>query len=139
MTDFNRVILAGRVGNNLELKHSAQNKPYIKLSLATHSFKQDGKKSTHWHRVVVFGDQAEVCSRYLSKGSEVLVEGSLEVKTFTEKGSGTKRTFVSILANKVLFMGSRLSAEVIQENEAIKAEFHDLGISEEQQAPLLAS
>jgi single-strand DNA-binding protein len=114
MSDFNRVILMGRIGNDLELKTSAQGKPYLKISLATHSFKSaegDGQslKTTHWHRVMVFGHQAEVCAKYLQKGAQVMVEGTLEVRTYTDKDD-RKVTRVSVIAFKVNFFGGRMEA-----------------------------
>lgn len=111
MPDLNRVILLGRVGNDLELKQSSQGHPYLKMSLATHSFRADTPR-THWHHVVVFGPSAEACSKYLTKGSEVLVEGSLEVKTFSDSSTSKTVRKVSVIANRVHFIGSRVSADV---------------------------
>lgn len=117
MSDFNRVILLGRVGNDPELKQSAQGKPYLRLSLATHSFKSGEAKTTHWHRVMVFGPQAEICNTYLRKGSSVLVEGSLECRTYSDK-EGKKTSSVSVIAYRVQFLGGRLSADVSSEEVA---------------------
>ena len=110
MSDFNRVILVGRIGNELELKKSAQGVSYLKISLATHSLKSEQgnseakrEQTTHWHRVVAFGLQAENCARFLEKGSKVMVEGSLESRVFTGD-DGQKKTWVSILADRVHFM-----------------------------------
>lgn len=112
MSDFNKVILLGRIGNELELKTSAQGSPYLKLSIATNSYKSGTKeKTTHWHRVMVFGTQAEVCHRYLRKGSQVMVEGFLEVRTYTNS-EDQKVTNVSVIANRVQFLGGRMAADV---------------------------
>lgn len=120
MSDFNRVILLGRIGNELELKTSAQGKPYLKLSLATNSFRAGEEKTTHWHRVMVFGAQAEHCARYLKKGSQVMLEGKLEVRTYTNV-EGLKVTSVSVLADRIQFLGGRASADVETEGEAMSA------------------
>lgn len=114
MSDFNRVILIGRIGNDPELKESSEGKKYLRLSLATHSFRGGEQKATHWHRVVVFGSQAEVCAAYLRKGSSVLIEGMLEVRTYTDK-EDRKVTAVSVIANRVQFLGGRVSAAVESE------------------------
>ena len=116
MSDFNRVILLGRVGNELDLKSSAQGKKYLKLSIATHSFRSGEEKTTHWHRVMVFGSQAEICATYLKKGSAVLVEGSLEVRTYNDR-EGRKVTSVSVIAGRVQFLGGRASVDVVPESE----------------------
>jgi single-strand DNA-binding protein len=114
MSDFNRVILMGRIGNDLELKTSAQGKPYLKISLATHSFRTVGEgesqKTTHWHRVMVFGHQAEICAKYLLKGAQIMVEGSLEVRTYNDKDD-RKVTTVSVIASRVNFFGGRMEAK----------------------------
>lgn len=114
MSDFNRVILLGRIGNELELKTSAQGKPYLKISLATHTFKSGAEKTTHWHRVMVFGSNAELCATYLHKGSSILVEGMLECRTYSD-AQGKKVSSVSVIANRVQFLGGRLSADVKDE------------------------
>ncbi len=116
MSDFNRVILLGRIGNDLELKTSAKEKPYLKLSIATDSHRAGEEKITYWHRVMVFGQQAESCARYLKKGSQVMVEGYLEVRTYQDK-DGRKVTSVSVMANRVQFLGGRKSADVEPEQD----------------------
>lgn len=117
MSDFNRVILMGRVGNDPELKTSAQGKAYLRLSLATHTYRAGAEKTTYWHRVMVFGLQAENCAKYLRKGSSVLVEGLLECRTYTD-GDGKKASSVSVLANQVQFLGGRLSADVADHEDS---------------------
>jgi single-strand DNA-binding protein len=117
MSDYNRVILLGRIGNDLELKSSAQGTKYLKLSLATNHHRAGQEKTTHWHRVMVFGSQAELCSTYLQKGSQVMVEGMLEVRSYSDK-EGQKRTSVSVLADRVRFVGGRPAAEAEGEREA---------------------
>lgn len=110
MSSFNRVILIGRIGNDPELKKSVAGKPYLKLSLATQHYRAGEEPVTHWHRVMVFGTQAEACATYLRKGRQVMVEGSLEVRSFTDKEE-RKVTIVSVVANRVHFMDAPKAAE----------------------------
>lgn len=117
MSDFNRVFLLGRIGNELELKESAQGSKYLKLSVATNSYRAGAEKTTHWHRVMVFGLQAENCARYLRKGSQVMVEGKLEVRTYTND-EGKKISSVSVLADRVQFLGGRASVDVQSDSTA---------------------
>lgn len=119
MSTYNKVILSGRVGNDPELKSSAGGVPYLRLSLATHSYKKGGEgekahKTTHWHRVMVFGNQAETCAANLRKGSSILVDGSLEIRTYTDK-EDRKVTNVSVIANRIQFLGGMLQANVVEE------------------------
>lgn len=110
MSDLNRVFLVGRVGNDPELKTSAQGAPYLRISLATNAQKADGEKITYWHRVVIFGNQAQVCATYLHKGARVLIEGSLEVRTYTGDDD-RKVTNVSVVAQSVKFIDVKRRSE----------------------------
>ena len=119
MSDINRVILKGRIGSDLELKSSAQGTSYLRMSLATNSFRaakgeEPKEKTTHWHNVVVFGAQAEACASHLRKGSEVLVEGSIEVRTYTDR-EGKKVTHRNIIARSVQFLGGHRKVDVEEE------------------------
>ncbi|MBI2606929.1 MAG: single-stranded DNA-binding protein [Deltaproteobacteria bacterium] len=132
MMDFNKVILLGHIGNDPELKKSAAGKPYLKLSLATNSLRKTAsggaEKTTHWHRVMVFGSQAEVCATYLRKGSPILLEGMIEVRTYNDK-DGKKVSLHSVLANRVQFLGGRQHADV--KEDVGEAEAGDVGSSED--------
>lgn len=103
MSDFNKVILLGRIGNELELKDSAQGKKYLKLSVATNNYRAGEEPTTYWHRVMVFGTLAEHCATYLEKGSQVMIEGHLEVRNYTDKDD-RKISSVSVIANRVQFI-----------------------------------
>ncbi len=73
----NKVFLIGRLGKDPEVKEYGDNKTMCKFSLAT----DDGwgeNKHTNWHLIKVWGKQAELCARYLSKGRQVKVEGRIE-------------------------------------------------------------
>lgn len=103
----NKVEIAGNLGANPELRFTANGKPCCNLSIATNRRYTDkeGKQQTdtQWHRVVVWGKQAETCSQYLAKGRQVLVEGRLQTRTWVDK-DGNKHTIVEIVANNVNFL-----------------------------------
>ncbi|MGE4231879.1 MAG: single-stranded DNA-binding protein [Bacteriovoracia bacterium] len=118
MTDFNKVMLLGRVGHDLELRTTVNGKPYLKMSIATHSYNSRTEvKKTSWHQVFVFGPQAEICATYLQKGSEVLIEGSLDQTTYEDEEK-QKRYTVGVLASRVYFLGSRVAVESKSEQTA---------------------
>ena len=62
------------------------------------------QERTEWHRIVVWGKRAEVCSKYLSKGRQVFVEGRIQTRTYDDK-DGNKRYITEIIANDVQFLG----------------------------------
>ena len=104
---FNKVVLAGRLGADPELKLSQNGNPYCTLSLATTEvWYREGEKQeqTEWHRVVVFGSQADAVGKYMRKGSAVLVEGKIGYSKYTDK-EGIARTSTQIKAGRVVFLG----------------------------------
>ncbi len=105
--DTNRILLTGRVGQRPELKTSTNGSPYVRLSLAVHKIvkaQAEGTKEplTQWHQIMVWGNQAEYCARFLNKGSPVLVEGALESRSYVVDGN--KRYSTTVLADRVQFL-----------------------------------
>lgn len=104
----NKVILIGNLGADPELKYTPSNRPVCNLSVATNeSWKdRDGQKKEHaeWHRVTVWGEQAEHCSKYLAKGRSVYLEGRLQTRSWDDK-DGQKRYATDIIADRVVFLG----------------------------------
>jgi single-strand DNA-binding protein len=64
------------------------------------------QERTEWHRIVVWGKRAELCSKYLSKGRQVYVEGRLRTRSWDDK-DGVKRYTTEIVANDIQFLGGR--------------------------------
>src|SRR6185436_19136337 len=75
---FNRVILLGRLGRDPEVRYAQSGTTVATLNMATDERRPDGnggwKNETEWHRVVLFGKQADLAKQYLTKGREVLIE-----------------------------------------------------------------
>ncbi len=108
MASINKVILVGNLGRDPELRYIPSGMAVANLNLATNESWTDKsgekKERTEWHRVVVWGKQAEVLSGYLSKGRQVYVEGSLQTRSWDDK-SGNKRYTTEIRASRVLMLG----------------------------------
>lgn len=109
---FNSVVLVGRIGRNIELKKSKDDKSYCRLALATNSGYGD-KKRTDWHDVTVFGNQAENCCKFLEKGSIVCVQGRIQYDSYEKDGHKIRTT--SIIADEVTFLSTK--SETAQKNE----------------------
>lgn len=107
MGSVNKVILVGNLGADPELKYTPSNRPVCNLSIATNEVwkDKDGKKQerTEWHRVNVWGDQAEHCSKYLAKGRTVYIEGRLQTRSWDDK-EGKKRYSTEVVAERVVFI-----------------------------------
>jgi single-strand DNA-binding protein len=106
----NKVTLIGNLGNDPEMKETDGGYKLAKVSLATNeSYKNNkGEKVTEtmWHNLVAWGKTAEFMSKYLQKGSEVVVEGKLINRNYTDK-SGVKKYVSEIQVNDLLIVGSR--------------------------------
>jgi single-strand DNA-binding protein len=108
MGSVNKVILVGNLGADPELKYTPSNRAVCNLSVATNEVWKDksGQKQekTEWHRVNVWGEQAEACSKYLTKGRMVYVEGRLQTRSWDDK-EGKKRYSTEVVADRVVFLG----------------------------------
>ena len=104
----NKAIIVGHLGQDPELKHTAGGASVVNFSVATSenwTDKQGQKQEkTEWHRIVVWGKQAEICERYLSKGRQVYLEGRIQTRSW-EDDKGQKRYMTEINANVVKFLG----------------------------------
>jgi single-strand DNA-binding protein len=108
MASLNRVTVMGNLGQDPELRHTQNQTAVCTLSIATTDYRtgQDGQRQefTEWHRVVVWGKQAENCAKYLNKGRSCLVEGRLQTRSWEDK-QGQKRYVTEIVAQNVQFIG----------------------------------
>src|SRR5581483_3167490 len=91
----NKVILIGNLGRDPEVRTLQNGGKVANLSLATSESWRDKssgerKEKTEWHRVVIFGNLADIAEKYLKKGSKVYVSGSLQTRKWTDQ-SGTEK------------------------------------------------
>ncbi len=104
----NKVQLIGHVGNDPEIKNFETGKKLANLTLATSEvYKNDkGEKveETQWHKVVAWGNTAEIIEKYVGKGKEIAVEGKLVHRSYDDK-NGEKRYFTEVVVNELLLLG----------------------------------
>lgn len=104
---LNKVMLIGRLGRDPELRYSQSGLPIANLRLATDEsyVDKEGNKveRTEWHSIVVFQRQAENCANYLTKGSLIYVEGSLQTRKWQDQ-QGQDRYTTEIKAQRVNFL-----------------------------------
>jgi single-strand DNA-binding protein len=109
---MNRVLLCGRLGRDPEVRFIGTGKAVCTLSLATDEHWTDGsgakQQRTEWHRVQVWGKQAEACGQYLAKGRQVLVEGALRTRKFEHQG--TTKSTTEVVASHIEFLGGTSQA-----------------------------
>lgn len=104
--DINRVVLVGRLSNDVELRYTPSGAPVARFGIAVGGRpSKDGQDSVSFFTVVVWNKAAETASQYLSKGKQVAVDGRLEQRTWTAQ-DGTRRSIVEIIAERVEFLSS---------------------------------
>src|SRR5260221_10755158 len=108
MSGVNKVILVGNLGANPELRYTQGQQAVANLRIATTERWTDksGQKqeATEWHRVVVWGKQAEICGQYLTKGRQVYIEGRIRTRQWQDQ-AGQKRYSTEIVARNVQMLG----------------------------------
>jgi single-strand DNA-binding protein len=106
----NKVILVGNLGANPEMRFTQGGQAVANLRLATTERWTDKngqrQEQTEWHRVVVWGKQAEICGQYLTKGRQIYVEGRIRTRQWQDQ-QGQKRYTTEVVAQTVQMLGSR--------------------------------
>ncbi len=108
---LNKVLIIGTLGQDPETRYAANGNAVVNLSVATNETwkdKQTGeqKKSTEWHRIVMFGKVAEIAGQYLRKGSQAYFEGKLQTRKWQDK-DGSDRWSTEILAHEMQMLGPK--------------------------------
>ncbi len=106
----NKVILVGNLGANPEVRFTQGGTSVANLRIATTERWTDknGQKqeATEWHRVVLFGRQAEVAQQYLTKGRQVYIEGRIRTRQWQDQ-QGQKRYSTEIVGTNMQLLGGR--------------------------------
>ena len=120
MVSINKVFLAGNLTRDPEFKKTNNGKSMATFSIAVNKIYKDqnGKqqKNTGFYRIIVWNSKADICSKYLTKGSPVLVEGRLEKHTYKDQ-NGDNKNFLQIVGDQVSFLGKPKKADQLQEEE----------------------
>lgn len=103
-------MLIGNLGRDPEIRYSQQGVAVVSFTLATNeqwTDKNTGEKQerTEWHRIVAFRKPAEILEKYLSKGSQVYIEGKLQTRSYEKEGQTHYTT--EVVVNDFLFLGGR--------------------------------
>jgi single-strand DNA-binding protein len=106
----NKVQLIGNLGNAPEIKTLESGSKLARLSVATHESYKNAKgekvTETQWHNVIAWGKTAEIVEKYFTKGLEVIVEGKLINRNYTDK-EGIKRYITEVEANELMILSKQ--------------------------------
>jgi len=110
----NKVILLGRLGKDPEVRNLENGNQVANFSIATSEYSKDKsgnkKESTEWHNIVLWGKVAEIASKYLKKGNQVLVEG--KIKTRSWEKDGVTRYVTEIMGDNITLLGGKGDSEL---------------------------
>lgn len=124
---MNSIVVAGRIGNDSELRYTPGGTAVANFSVAVDKQKKNGEKQQPlWLKVTLWGKLAESLNQYLTKGSIVAIQGELEVKQY-EKRDGGAGTSVEINARQVRLLGGNGSAAT-DKSQTPEAELEDENI-----------
>ena len=127
-TDLNRVFLIGRLGRDVELKTMNNGDVMARFSLAvgeSYTSKNGEKvKNTQWINLVCYRKLAEICSKYLGKGSQVFVSGKLSISKYIDK-EGIEKQSTQVIINEMQMLGSKQGHENDPEPKKVNEESAD--------------
>ena len=108
MGSVNKVILVGNLGRDAELRYTPGGAAVATLNMATTEVWTDKggqrQEKTEWHRIVLWGKQAESLQEYLTKGKQIYVEGRLQTRQWDDK-DGNKKYTTEIKADRITLLG----------------------------------
>lgn len=115
MASFNKVILAGNLTRDPELRYTPNGKAVTKLGLAVNrtwtSETGERREEVTFVDVDAFGRQAEVIAQYMRKGRPLLVEGRLKLDQWDDKQTGQKRSRLGVVLESFSFLDSNRTGE----------------------------
>lgn len=115
----NKVILVGHVGADPEPRYTASGTAVVNLRMATNEVWRDSEgkdqDQTEWHRVVLWGKQAEFAANYIKKGQLICVEGRLQTRTWEDRDKIEQRT-TEVRANMITPLGGLKTGEKAEED-----------------------
>lgn len=119
---LNKIIIMGRLARDPELKRTTFGTAVTSFSLAVdRDFKsQSGEKETDFIEVVAWKNTAEFVSKYFSKGRMAVVEGRLQIRDWTDKDGGKRRS-AEVVADNVYFADSKRSESNDNQKENFNA------------------
>lgn len=108
---MNKVIISGRLSRDPEMRYTTSGKAIASFNLAVNRRRSANDQQTaDFIPIVAWEKLAEICGNNLVKGSQILVEGRMQVRSY-EGQDGTKRYVTEVVANEIEFMGSKQQRE----------------------------
>ena len=103
---MNKVLLAGRLTRDPEMRALASGKHVTQFSVATTEYAGNGKERPEYHNIVTWDRLAEICGRYLGKGQQVAIEGRIQTRTWDDE-KGLRHWKTEVVAQSVEMLSGR--------------------------------
>jgi len=129
MANLNKIILAGRLAADPEIRTSLEGVAMAKFSMEVSSF---GKPSSGSIEVVAWQRLAEICGQYLKKGRLILVEGRLQIRSFEDQ-SGQRRWVTEVIASQMQMLDGKV--ETVKSAETVNSVEEASGVEEVEELP----
>jgi len=104
---LNKALIIGNLTRDPELKAIPSGIKVCSFSVATNRVWKDKngarQEAADYHNVVVFGRQAETVAQYMKKGSQVMVEGRMQTRSWDDAATNTKKYRTEVIADRVQF------------------------------------
>jgi single-strand DNA-binding protein len=113
----NKVLLAGRLTRDPEMRALASGKHVTQFSVATTEYAGNGKERPEYHNIVTWDRLAEICGRYLGKGQQVAIEGRIQTRTWDDE-KGARHWKTEIVAATVEMLSGRKKKDYAAESSA---------------------
>ncbi len=117
---LNKVMIIGHLGRDPELRYTASGQVIVTFPVVTTRYwntsSGERRSETEWFQVVAWGNLAEICKQFLSKGERVYIEGRLKTRRW-EDAQGNRRYSVEIVANEMIVLSDRRRRRFRSEEE----------------------
>jgi len=135
---LNKVMIIGHLGRDPEMRYTPSGRPVTTFTVATsrswNTVDGERHQETEWFNVVAWGNLAEICKQYLTKGQQVYIEGRLQTRRWDDK-EGNKHSSIEVVANEMMMLGDRRDAGSAEKHATEAAEEAELPSTDEDEFP----
>lgn len=135
---LNKVMIIGHLGRDPEMRYTPSGRPVTTFTVATsrswNTVDGERHQETEWFNVVAWGNLAEICKQYLTKGQQVYVEGRLQTRHWEDK-EGVKHSSVEIVSNEMMMLGDRRDSGNTEKHTADVSEEAEPSSTDEDEFP----
>ena len=132
---LNKVMIIGHLGRDPEMRYTPSGRPVTTFTVATsRSWNTvDGERhsETEWFNIVAWGNLAEICKQYLTKGQQVYIEGRLQTRKWDDK-EGNKHYTTEIVAQEMMMLGERKDSNHTNHGDEAASEEMPTGTDEDE-------